>query len=218
MRQMFKLMLKVMVENVEEEQMMRLSGQNYQPIDPRSWNTGMDVTVNVGLGTGREEQKLAALSSAFQIQTQIIQNFGLSNGMVSLTQIRNTLSDMLALNGIRNANRYFMPMDQQMEQMIAMQAQQAQQQPPQDAQAQAYLQAEAMKTQAKTQTDMAKIQAQAQKDQFKLQLDATRAAADDDLARDKMDQDLLVSAAEIIGKYGTSVDVERIKQMQNAPR
>jgi hypothetical protein len=49
-------------------------------------------------------------------------------------------------------------------------------------------------------------------------LDATRAAADDDLARDKMDQDLLVSAAEIIGKYGTSVDVERIKQMQNAPR
>ena len=220
MRQMFKLMLKVMVENVEEEQMMRLSGQNYQPIDPRSWNTGMDVTVNVGLGTGREEQKLAALSSAFQIQTQIIQNFGLSNGMVSLTQIRNTLSDMLALNGIRNANRYFMPMDQQMEQMIAMQAQQAQQQQgqPQDAQAQAYLQAETMKTQAKTQTDMAKIQAQAQKDQFKLQLDATRAAADDDLARDKMDQDLLVSAAEIIGKYGTSVDVERIKQMQNAPR
>jgi hypothetical protein len=218
MRQMFKLMLKVMVENVEEEQMMRLSGQNYQPIDPRSWNTGMDVTVNVGLGTGREEQKLAALSSAFQIQTQIIQNFGLSNGMVSLTQIRNTLSDMLALNGIRNANRYFMPMDQQTEQMIAMQAQQAQQQPPQDAQAQAYLQAEAMKTQAKAQTDMAKIQAQAQKDQFKLQLDATRAAADDDLARDKMDQDLLVSAAEIIGKYGTAVDIERIKQMQNAPR
>jgi hypothetical protein len=199
---------------------MRLSGQNYQPIDPRSWNTGMDVTVNVGLGTGREEQKLAALTSAFQIQTQIIQNFGLSNGMVSLTQIRNTLSDMLALNGIRNANRYFMPMDQQTEQMLAMQAQQAQQQQaqPQDAQAQAYLQAEAMKTQAKTQTDMAKIQAQAQKDQFKFQLDATRAAADDDLARDKMDQDLLVSAAEIIGKYGTSVDVERIKQMQNAPR
>jgi hypothetical protein len=28
----------------------------------------------------------------------------------------------------------------------------------------------------------------------------------------------LINAAEIIGKYGTAVDVERIKQMQNAPR
>jgi hypothetical protein len=33
-----------------------------------------------------------------------------------------------------------------------------------------------------------------------------------------MDQDLLIAAAEIIGKYGTAVDVERIKQLQNAPR
>jgi len=33
-----------------------------------------------------------------------------------------------------------------------------------------------------------------------------------------MDQDLLIAAAEVIGKYGTAVDVERIKQMQNMPR
>ena len=84
--------------------------------------------------------------------------------------------------------------------------------------AQAYLQAEQMKAQAKAQTDMAKLQAQSQKDQFKLQLEAQKAAADDDRERDKMDQDLLVSAAEILGKYGTAVDVERIKQMQAIPR
>jgi len=33
-----------------------------------------------------------------------------------------------------------------------------------------------------------------------------------------MDQDLLVNAAEILGKYGTAVDVAQIKQMQNVPR
>jgi len=33
-----------------------------------------------------------------------------------------------------------------------------------------------------------------------------------------MDQDMLVKAAEILGKYGTAVDVERIKTMQNEPR
>ncbi len=42
--------------------------------------------------------------------------------------------------------------------------------------------------------------------------------ADDDRKRDQMEQDLVMKAAEIIGKYGTAVDVERIKQMQNAPR
>ena len=63
-----------------------------------------------------------------------------------------------------------------------------------------------------------KLQSKNQLDQFKLQLDAQKAAADDDRARDKMDQDLLISAAEILGKYGTAIDVERIKQMQAMPR
>ena len=221
MRRMFTLMLKVMHENVEEEQMMRLAGEGYVPVDPRSWNVTMDVTVNVGLGTGREEQKLAALMQAFQVQSQIMQAYGPMNGIVTLTQIRNTLADILALNGIRNSTRYFNPMNPQVEQQLMMQQQQAAQQQqgqPQDAQAQAYLQAESMKAQAKAQTDMAKLQAQSQKDQFKMQLDAQRAMADDDRERDKMDQDLLISAAEILGKYGTAVDVARIKQMQAMPR
>ena len=219
MRQMFTLMLKVMHENVEEQQMMRIAGDDYVPVDPRSWNVTMDVTVNVGLGTGQEEQKLAALMQAFQVQQQILGQYGPQNGIVTLTQVRNTLADMLALNGIRNSTRYFNPMNPETEQQLIQQQQASQQQGQQgDPQAQAFLQAEQMKAQAKAQTDMAKLQAQTQKDQFKLQLEAQKAAADDDRERDKMDQDLLVSAAEILGKYGTAVDVERIKQMQAAPR
>jgi hypothetical protein len=33
-----------------------------------------------------------------------------------------------------------------------------------------------------------------------------------------MNQDLLVEAAKILGQYGTSVDVERVRVMQQAPR
>jgi hypothetical protein len=206
MRQMFKLMLKCMVENVDEEQMMRLQGQSYTPVDPRSWNAGMDVSINVGLGTGREDQKIAVLNQALQTQIQIFQTYGPGNGMVSLTNIRNTLSDILAINGIRNADRYFAPMDPMIEQQMMMQQQQAQQGQQADPNA-AYLQAEQMKAQAKMQTE-----------QLKLQLAAQKAIAEDDRKRDEMDQDLLLSAAEIIGKYGTAVDVERIKQLQDAPR
>ena len=125
MRKMFTLMLKVMHENVEEEQMMRLAGAEYVPVDPRSWNVTMDVTVNVGLGTGQEEQKLAALMQAFQVQQQILGQYGPQNGIVTLTQVRNTLADMLALNGIRNSTRYFNPMNPQVEQQMMQQQQQA---------------------------------------------------------------------------------------------
>jgi len=209
MRQMFKLMLQCMVENVDEEQMMRFQGNSYVPVDPRSWNSTMDVSINVGLGTGREDQKVAVLNQALQTQIQIFQTYGPGNGMVSLTNIRNTLSDILAINGIRNADRYFAPMDPMIEQQMMQQQQQAQQgqQGQQNDPNAAYLQAEQIKAQAKMQTD-----------QLKLQLEAQKAIAEDDRKRDEMDQDLLLSAAEIIGKYGTAVDVERIKQLQNEPR
>ena len=218
MRQMFKLMLKTMVENVDEEQMMRLQGQNYVPVDPRSWNLGMDVSINVGLGTGREDQKVAVLNQALQMQIQIFQSYGPGNGMVSLSNIRNTLSDILAVNGVRNSERYFMPINPMMEQQMMMQQQmQGQQQQQGDPNA-AFLQAEQMKAQTKMQSDQMKIMAKSQLDQQKLILDAQKAMATDDLKRDELDQDLLIAAAEIIGKYGTAVDVERIKQLQSAPR
>ena len=74
-------------------------------------------------------------------------------------------------------------------------------------QATAYLQAEQLKAQAKSQSDMARIQ-----------IDAQKAVAQDDRERDQMDQDLLVKAAEIYGKYQTNVDVAGVKQAQAVPR
>jgi len=208
MKRMFKLMLEEMIKNSTDEVHMRLNGQ-FVPIDPRVWNTSMDVQINVGLGTGKEDMKMAALNQALQMQMQIWQNYGPTNGLVTMTQIRNTMADMLALSGVRNADRYFMPMDPQTEQLLMQQAQMMQQQAAQGQQDpnQAYLAAEQMKAQSKAQTDM-----------MKLQLDAQKAAADDDLKRDQMDQDLLIKAAEVYGRYGTAVDVAQIKQAQNAPR
>lgn len=206
-RRLFRLMLKLVVENSDDQKMMRLSGQ-FIPVDPRMWNTGMDVSVNVGLGTGREDQRMAALNQALGMQMQIWQAYGPMNGLVTMTQIRNTLADMLAINGVRNADRYFSPMNPQTEQMLLMQQQQmAAQQGQQSDPNQAYLQAEQIKAQQKAKTDMMKIQIEAQK-----------ALAEDDRKRDEMDQDLLIKAAEIIGKYGTAVDVERIKALQAEPR
>ena len=207
MRRLFKLMLKLMVENVDEAVMMRMAGGQYQPVDPRYWNAKMDVTANVGLGTGREDQRSAALAQALQLQMQVYQGYGPGNGLVTMTNIRNTLADMLAVQGVRNADRYFAPMDAQREQMLQQQAQQQQQQPPVDQQAQAIIQAEQIKAQANKEVQM-----------LKLQIDAQKAIAQDDRERDKMDQELLTDAAKIYGQYQTTVDVAGVKAAQAQPR
>jgi hypothetical protein len=207
MRRLFKLMLKLMVENVDEAVMMRMAGGQYQPVDPRYWNAKMDVTANVGLGTGREDQRSAALAQALQLQMQVYQGYGPNNGLVTMTNIRNTLADMLAVQGVRNADRYFSPMDEQREQQLQQQAAQQQQQPPVDQQAQAIIQAEQIKAQANKEVQM-----------LKLQIDAQKAIAQDDRERDKMDQELLTDAAKIYGQYQTTVDVAGVKAAQAQPR
>jgi len=207
MRRMFKLLLNLHVKNVDEEQLMRMNGQ-FIPVDPRVWNTDMDVQINVGLGTGREDEKLQALQFALQMQQQVYQQYGPMNGLVSLTNIRNTLADTLAASGVRNAERYFAPITPEIEmQMLQMQQQQqAQMAQGQDPNA-AFLQAEQMKAQAKMNADM-----------MKLQLEAQKAAAEDDRKRDQMAQDLMVDAAKVYGQYGTAVDVARIQAEQDKLR
>ena len=208
MRRMFKLLLDLHVKNVDEEQLMRMNG-SFVPVDPRVWNADMDVQINVGLGTGREDEKLQALQFALQMQQQVYQQYGPMNGLVSLTNIRNTLADTLAAAGVRNAERYFAPMSPEVEQQMLMMQQQQQAQMAQGQQDPnaAFLQAEQIKAQAKMNSDM-----------MRLQLDAQKAAAEDDRKRDQMAQDLLVDAAKVYGQYGTQVDVARIKAEQEKLR
>jgi hypothetical protein len=208
MKQLFKLMLHEVIKNESDETFMRLNGQ-FIPVDPRIWNNDMDIMINVGLGTGKEDMKMASLNQTLQMQIQIYQTYGPNNGLVTLTQIRNTMADILALGGVRNSDRYFMPMTPEYEQMLMQQAQQAQQAmaTQQVDPNQAYLQAEQMKAQTKMQTDM-----------MRAQLEVQKAVAQDDLARDKMDQDLIIKGAEILGKYNTELDKAEVQRLQERER
>ena len=210
MRRLFKLMLGLMVKHSDSASMMRLNS-TFQPVDPRVWDTSMDVTVNVGLGTGREEEKAMAYREVLGLQMQIFQAYGPQNGVVTLTGIRNTLADMMASSGIRNSERYFNPMNQQLEmQMMQQQQQAAQQQQGQQAPTdpnQAFLQAEQMKAAQRGQTDMVKLQLEAQKMQM-----------DDDRARDKMAQELALQNAELQAKYGLQANAQAIKAEQDMQR
>lgn len=218
MRRLFGLMLRLVVKHADSQQMMRLNGM-FQPVDPRVWNTSMDVSANVGLGTGREEEKAAAYREILGMQMQIWQSYGPTNGVVSLTGIRNTLSDMMASAGIRNAERYFSPMNPQIEQQLMMQAQQAAsqqgQQPDPNA---AYLQAEQMKAQVRMQSDQQRAQLDMQKAVADHQRKLEEMRINQDLERDKMAQDLALQNAEMMAKYGFKANEAAIRAEQNAMR
>ncbi len=208
MKRLFKLMLHLLVENSCEETLMRLHGE-FVPIDPRSWNTNMDVSTNVGLGTGKEETRQMALQQALTMQMQIWSTYGNQNGLVTMTGIRNTLGDMLALAGVKNIDRYFNPMTPETEQMLIQQQEQLAAQNEESALTDA---------QALLQSEQYNADKQMEMQQLKLQIEAQKAIAIDDRDRDKMDQDLLIKAAEILGKYGTAVDTANIKAAQQEAR
>jgi len=226
MRQLFRLIASTIIKNSDKEEIIRLNNQ-FVAVDPRVWNAGMDIIVNVGLGTGRENEKAAVLRETIQMQMSIWQQYGPNNGMVTMTNIRNTLADTLAAVGLKNSERYYLPVTPESEQQLiaqkqqeAMMAQQQQQQggAPASDPNQAFLMAEQMKAQSKVQVDMAKLQLDAQKASADQQFKMHELAMKDDLKRDEMVQDLAVEVAKILGQYNSTVNVAAVKAEQDATR
>lgn len=54
---------------------MKIEGK-YRTVDPRRWPADIDMNINVGIGTGNKDQKLAARNALFQIQQGIVANGG----------------------------------------------------------------------------------------------------------------------------------------------
>jgi len=226
MRQLFRLIASAIIKNSDKEEIIRLNNQ-FVAVDPRVWNADMDIVVNVGLGTGRENEKSAVLRETVQMQMSIWQQYGPNNGMVTMTNIRNTLADMLSAVGLKNSDRYYQPVTPESEQQLiaqkqqeAMMAQQQQQQggAPASDPNQAFLMAEQMKAQGKAQVDMAKLQLDAQKASADQQFKMHELAMKDDLKRDEMVQDLAVEVAKILGQYNATVNVASVKAEQDATR
>ena len=214
MKQLFKTIATIARQNPNPDEMMRIDGQ-FVPVDPRSWGVEMDMETTVGIGNNKHEERMMMLQMMQQQQMQVYGTYGAQNGLVTLTNIRNTAADLMTLGGLPNVDRYLQPMnpqiEQQMQQAAAQAAQAAQQQGMQGDPNAAFLQTEQMKAQTRAQVDMQKATMEHVR---KLQ----EMAASDDLSRDKMAQELLVDAAKILGQYGTSVDVAQISAQQSAPR
>jgi len=194
MKLLFDKALKLITMNQDAPRMVRLSNQ-FVPIDPRVWNSNMDVIVNVALGSGSTEEKMNFLGQIAAKQEMLIQQGGVDNNpMVDLSQYRNTLAQMLAMAGFKDASMFFKdPANQPPPPPPAPP-------PPSPEQILAQVQVQA-------------IQADIQKKAAELELQREEMMRKDDRERDKLDAEVMLKAAEIEAKYGAQVNTAQIDAM-----
>ena len=180
-KDLFKNILHLVCKYQDKERIIRLRGK-FVAIDPREWDSGYDISVNVGLGTGSREQQLTMISAILQKQEQLIGSMGVVNPLVSVSQYRNTLGRFIESAGFKDSSEFFNEITPEIEQQMA---QAAQAQPDQEgAVAQAYAQVEQMKAQLKSESEAARIQLEREKamadlamQQAKLEIEREKASA-----------------------------------------
>ena len=105
-KQLFRLVLTLCLHHGKKEQMIRLNNK-FVPIDPSNWKHEYDLSVNVGLGSGQTNEKMAFLAQMAQKQEQILLQLGAENPLVDLQQYRNTLAELASMAGFKDATRFF---------------------------------------------------------------------------------------------------------------
>lgn len=108
LKPLFRKILRIIVRNQDRPRMIRLRDK-WVDMDPRVWNAAMDVTVNVGLGTGSRERDLAMLAGISAQQDLVVKELGLGNPIVPVSKWVRTRHKMVEASGVRDADEYFTP-------------------------------------------------------------------------------------------------------------
>ena len=189
MKDLFKIVLHLITTHQDAPRMVRLRNE-FVPIDPRVWNSNMDVSINVALGRGTDAERMMMLRQIGEMQKDAMKTMGPQNPLTDITKLSNTLKAMTELAGFKDTSQFwsnpaeFTPPPKQEkpdvnEMLIQVQIQQ--------------------------------IQADIQKKAAQLQLDREKMQMEDDRKRDELEAELFVKAEEMKAKYGGQLNVEQIR-------
>jgi hypothetical protein len=111
MKQLFKGILREIVNSPNQERMIQLRGK-WENINPSTYDPTMRISVNPTLGKGSDMTRLMILQDVKATQTQIMTQFGVENPLCGVQEFRNTLTDILAIGNVKNVGRYYKEIDQ----------------------------------------------------------------------------------------------------------
>ena len=192
MKPLFKKILHLLHRHQDQARMVRLRNE-WVPIDPKSWDAGMDVSVNVALGLGTTEERMMMLAGVAAKQENALEKLGPENPLVNYKQYHATLTKMTELSGFKDTQPFW--------------TDPATYEPPPPEEPQPT----ADEIFAQAQAD--KVRADMENDKAKLALEREKMLMDDDLDRDKMETDLEMKIKELENKYQTIVDSTEMKGM-----
>ena len=153
----------------------------------------MDCTVNVGLGSGMTDERLAVLNQVVVRQTEALEKLGPDNPLVGLGNIRNTLAKMLEISGYKDTDQFFKPLP------IDWQPPPPEPPPP-------------TPEELLAQAQMADIQARTAIDQQKLEVDVMKARQLDERESVRIAGDIAIREFQAEEKFDNEVDLEILKK------
>jgi hypothetical protein len=197
LKPLYKGVLKLVCQHQDREKMARLRNQ-WVPIDPRSWDADMDLTVDIPLGGGNDAEKMGFLENIMKVQDALLQRLGPENPIVNLKQHYQTLSRIVSLAGFQDPSMFF--------------TDPAQYQPPPQQPKEPTPEEEYIKIQGQ------KVQADAQNDMGKLELEREKMLRLDDREKDRIESQAQLSLMDMEAKYNTQMDGAKIKAVMERDR
>ena len=205
-KNLFQGILQLVCKYQNKERMLRI---NNKPtvINPREWDDQYDVSINVGLGNGTKDEKVSMLGMVLAKQEQILQQYGLSNPLVTLKQYRETLAKFINASGYKDDIAFINEISEEQSQQLAQQDAQQDKTPPEVKASQAIAQAEQMKAQLQHQAKMQEMQMkqklEEQKvlfEQHKLEAESAKVMLEIETARLRLQHDQEIEKLKLIQK------------------
>jgi hypothetical protein len=104
-RDIFALLHHTIRSHGQEKQTVRLRNK-WVPVDPRTWKTRDDMTINVALGNGGKAEQFAQTTALANVQKEMIAG-GLTNQVVDPKKVYNTAAELARIMGHKNPDKFF---------------------------------------------------------------------------------------------------------------
>ena len=198
MKQLFRGLLREIVNNPNQERTVQLRGK-WVNVNPSTFDPTMRISVNPTLGKGSDMTRLMVLQDVKATQTAIMQQYGVENPLCGVMEFRNTLTDILAIANVKNVSRYYKEIDEATIKKIA--------ETPKEPDAATLL---AMSEMEKNRVKMA---TEISKSNFA----DRQLRVDDDFRRDQMVVKGLLDAAKIEAQFMVDVNEEETVESRDTP-
>jgi hypothetical protein len=198
-RRLYRGVGRMLHQHQDKKMTIRLRGE-WVEVDPRSWNSNMDVVVNTALGSGMLEDRVQALLAIKADLDAIVTTYGPSNPLVGMRQAYNVRRRLVEMGGYQAAE-FYKEITPEIEKQLEQAAAQPKQPPGDPA-----LMLQAQNDAKRVELDQQKFKFEQEAREVELKMKMQEMQMNDDRLRDFKAQDISVQIAKIEAENAVKLD------------